>query len=841
MDIVFRRILQSSPREEPPGEWHLRACDPHTKLGMAQIALQGPAGFVGGSVPNPNTIVVQDDPTFDDLLAVLFLTWTLPTEPAAQASAQRFAEYAASARKGFLPARKQVSVEETIESVFEVMRHVASGYRAGQKKGEYQSLTTPGCRERFLASWHKLANLIQRKIEAGVDPHRQSLFDDSPDFVEELSQLKKDRANGYIDDRNKAPQFLIQMRDNGRYVPALIVKHRHSFTPWRHAWADTEAPDLQTEPADRHYHLFATIDPDQGWVISTDPSDNYDLRGLAEVLQKSEDKAAKTASATEPKREWRALPRDEPDRPAAKSILFAPIDGTRLSEEAVIGAIKAWGKWKPVEKQTAPVGRVVNDRSWPKWVPAVAVVVLIGGFLAWMYRPVPPDPTPPGPIPTVLQPVALTKSMDAPNSKFAVSQAQKLPESLFDSSSGNSIVQVDEQATKRVASRLMYAGKDRPTENVALVLPAAEKKITIAPAQWKQGPDQLWRAGDFHLTSLEKGKQFHLAAPNHNLELFSLEHLRVPEMHLHIMAVGISEYSKSMTGQDPLAFAAKDADALMDQFCSLGETLYTEIHTYGPKDPEKLRSRALKNAEATSGNIKKLLVQFRDGVDQDIQDLRSRNRKSDEKDAEKKKPAVVAVVIFCGHGIAHTKEEFKFIASNFQRENEDTRVTGSDIDGSLKDLDCDKILVFDCCHSGLMVQSRGDTPAPLLSNENRAKAAAEFAAELSTGDKGRFLLSACQRDKLAYESAEWGPSGDKGHGALTAAVLLALNEARARGEKTVTLHDLHYHASRKVKELTKGIGDEQSVVPDFSNSERPQKIPIAYFGDAEQRDGAKTP
>src|SRR5262249_37162132 len=158
-----------------------------------------------------------------------------------------------------------IPVHRTLEAVLEVMRHQASGYQAGQKAGEYRSLDQPGCRDRFLASWNKFAELIWRKITAGVDPHLQALFDDSSDFQDELNLLFKDRTGSYIDDRTAGEKFLVLMRDNGRPVPALIVKHRHSFLPWLYAWSDAYAPDVHSSPPDRHFHLFATIDPDQGW------------------------------------------------------------------------------------------------------------------------------------------------------------------------------------------------------------------------------------------------------------------------------------------------------------------------------------------------------------------------------------------------------------------------------------------------------------------------------------------------------------------------------------------------------------------------------------------------
>src|SRR5262245_14286058 len=178
MDIVFRRIPFNSPRTAPPGELHVRALDAKHDTALAKLALSGRAGLVGGDDPNPKTLVIGDKPTLDDMLASLFLQHSFEDSPAAQ----DFARYVSSLRQGLSPTRaggpSPIPIERSLEAVYRVIRHNAVEDAANTET----SLTNAGRRARFLADWERIAALIRKKIAAGVDPHRQPLFDDTSAF-----------------------------------------------------------------------------------------------------------------------------------------------------------------------------------------------------------------------------------------------------------------------------------------------------------------------------------------------------------------------------------------------------------------------------------------------------------------------------------------------------------------------------------------------------------------------------------------------------------------------------------------------------------------------------------
>jgi len=254
MDIVFRRIPFNSPRIAPPGELHVRALDAKDDTALAKLALNGRAGFVGGDDPNPGTLVIHDNPTLDDMLAALFLIHRVPHS----ASADHFARYAESVRRGLSPTRaggrSTVPVERTLEAVFEILRHNAVEGAVGAKSN-YGSLLDAACAARFLSDWRRLGDLIMDKIKAAVDPHLQPLFDDNSSFQNELTFLGNDHAT-YCRERDAGRSFLVQMSNGGPPVPALVVTDRTSYLFVRFARADDQAPD------GHKFHLLGVKDPD---------------------------------------------------------------------------------------------------------------------------------------------------------------------------------------------------------------------------------------------------------------------------------------------------------------------------------------------------------------------------------------------------------------------------------------------------------------------------------------------------------------------------------------------------------------------------------------------------
>ena len=185
---------------------------------------------------------------------------------------------------------------------------------------------------RFLADWERLATLIRKKIAAGVDPHRQPLFDDTSAFDHELNFLNQDHAV-YCRERDAGEHVLLQLAAGGAACSRALCEAAHELS------LRAVRPLGPGSTDGRKFHLLGVKDPDQGWIVSTDPVDRYNLKSLADRLQDAE-------NAATPKGETPHVWRD--GAPHKHTIIFAPETGSRLSDAAVIDAIKRWGNAAPI-------------------------------------------------------------------------------------------------------------------------------------------------------------------------------------------------------------------------------------------------------------------------------------------------------------------------------------------------------------------------------------------------------------------------------------------------------------------------------------------------------------
>ena len=131
MEITFR-----TPREDEvaaPGELHVRPTAKHQSdaAALARLVLEhGREALVQGEGP-PRTVVVKDSPTFDDMLAVLFVQelpadWPLQKNGKELGGAHSLAEAAASLRQGVRP-WPDTPLTDTLDGVFATMRHQRRG------------------------------------------------------------------------------------------------------------------------------------------------------------------------------------------------------------------------------------------------------------------------------------------------------------------------------------------------------------------------------------------------------------------------------------------------------------------------------------------------------------------------------------------------------------------------------------------------------------------------------------------------------------------------------------------------------------------------------------------
>jgi hypothetical protein len=684
-----------------------------------------------------------------------------------------------------------IPIERSLEAVFEILRHNAVDC-SSDSADSAGSLIDPGCRQRFLADWKRLGGVILRKIADGVDPHRQPLFDDTSEFDEELAFLQKDHDT-YCRERDAGEKFLVEMKQRGvekasPSLPALVLNGRSSYLLVPFSRSDPESPD------GKKFHLLCVKDPDQGWIISTDPTDKYDLKPLGDRLQKLE------LAATPPGQQphiWRD------GKPSKHTIIFAPETGSRLTDAAVIGEIKSWGRARPVSQFVSRPSATAakNDRWWPKFI--LSAVVFVGGILAWIFWPSPPPPTSSKPVPPAPA-VHVFARGDAP---ATIAENARLIQRLSPRDSPILTKGKPTEATyvlsnpggekRRIQVRLEYTSfKNIPPPRQVEIRSGSMPAI---PVTW-QGPDSnLWISPEFRDVVIEgekptitvTAKDFDGADQDFGMELCWRPDYN---MHLYFLAIGVGAYGEKAR-VPTLECPAGDAHALTSAIKRSCANLYSKVQCWEP----------LTDAKATRSAIIGALDDFSEQIANDPEPLK------------------LAIVSFSGHGIISKHRDFAFLPHDYEEGKTANIIDAHEVTKRVDRLTCPVILILDACHSGqaaLDIFAKGSKAT--INNAELSEAVEDFTKERA----GLFVLTACQADQLAFENkAVWG------HGALCKILLERLDpKASFNRGKIVTLKDLNDHASTRVPELTqRATGSKSTVVPAFPPGRLPDKIPIAYF------------
>jgi hypothetical protein len=357
MEIAFKQFNLPAPPAPAAGELHVRQASAELRYRrkLALLALEhGPGGFVcqepsirkaNGRTDHSeragrliNRVVVQADPTLDDMLAATFLVQSLAGKTLPPA-ARIFAEYAAIARQGLKPG--DVPLEESLAGLYLAIRNQAG-----------DDLTQPDARSQFLTGWFRLERRILQALEENADPLTTSLFKGNSEFALARTYLTNSRKVYYQQDIPRGERWLVQVPGGPPEAGGLVLRNPHSIL-WKY-WAreDTEAP------GGKGYLFLGVWEEEKKWVFSTDPVFRLPIKSLADELQKAE-MAKGTAKAT-----------NDPwynGNQHGYTLVGAPRDGTALSDAEVLQVVGRWCRARVIrEPKTRPIR------------PAAAVGVAVG-------------------------------------------------------------------------------------------------------------------------------------------------------------------------------------------------------------------------------------------------------------------------------------------------------------------------------------------------------------------------------------------------------------------------------------------------------------------------------
>jgi hypothetical protein len=358
MELAFRKFPAGDVPPPDPGEMLIRAVavDRRARREMASLVL------ARGVEPLPRgpglveRVVVDSDPTLDDLLAAAFAMRLLSGQGLPEGS-KAFARYAGLVREGLKPSN--IPLETSLEGLYLAVRNSVEG-----------DLLDPEVGSRFAEAWSRMAECILRAAEAGQDPFTTPLFTSECDFARERAFLVHDR-DVYRRDVLRGEQWLVAIPGGPPRGSALLLRRPKSllFKYWSRG--DDDAPV-------GHTYLFLAVDWGEGqWVFSTDPVNRLPIKPLAEQLQAAEAAADPGRAQNDPWFDGRAFDH---------TLVAAPRGGTTLPPEHVLRIVKRWLRARPPSRRKA---------GWKIAATACAAACLVLGTILFPRTPGPPPPTDP--------------------------------------------------------------------------------------------------------------------------------------------------------------------------------------------------------------------------------------------------------------------------------------------------------------------------------------------------------------------------------------------------------------------------------------------------------------
>jgi hypothetical protein len=351
MQLCFREFNHKNPSDPLPGEIHLRGQSAEDRSGraLATLALeQGLVAFPRGS-GSVERIVIQADPTFDDMLAALFVERLLAGQKLPR-GAKSFALYAALAREGLKPCR--LPVEDSLAGFYLAVRR-----EAGDKVIPTEE------RAKFLAAWSPMAERIAKAMDAGEDPFTTALFATDLDFARLRTYLAHDRNAYYRQDVPGGERWLVRLPGGPITAAGLLLR-----LPQSKLWKFWSRDDPEA-PGGKGYLFLAVFEEEKHWVFSTDPVHMVPIRSLAQRLQQAELASDPVGAKNDP---WFDGKRFE------HRLIGAPSSGTSLSDQQVIRIVKKWAHAHRFHPE--------KGRSKISVLAYTGLVLLLGFVIGWSVK-----------------------------------------------------------------------------------------------------------------------------------------------------------------------------------------------------------------------------------------------------------------------------------------------------------------------------------------------------------------------------------------------------------------------------------------------------------------------
>jgi hypothetical protein len=629
--------------------------------------------------------------------------------------------------------------------------------------GKDADLTDPQVGERFRKDWARLAACILRAAEQGINPLTTSLFAGQPEFMQERAFLLRDREV-YRQDVLRGERWLVRLPGGPAQASGLFLRHPTSlFFPH---WSRTD----RDAPAGGAYLLLAVNWGEGVWVLSTDPAQRLPILSLAEALQSAEAARDPQGAALDP---WYDGRRPE----HGHSLIAAPRGGTKLSEAEVLRVVKKWAHARPAARPRPAL-----------MIAAAAVALLVLGCLVWaLKRPPVPPPTPGAEPPVQVVLSGQDAPLDVGYQRDPRSNLTKLdlvepelrpnpePTSAVFNVSFPSPYDLDHVARMWITLQALGDGP-LPVMDVTVKVNDGPQQKAAAPVGTGPAAKLTLDVGDVAFRARDNRIEVRIVNPARERRLIGLQLEWRSKGTLYLLAVGVSKYADPRVPE--LALPSADAQALVQAFRAQEGQVFQKVISRTPIDEKAHRGNIL---DAMSW-LKKSCT----ALD-------------------------MAVVALAGHGEKTGGGYFFFAPYDYDPSNKPKNgLSSHDLLVELGELPCNVLLLLDCCHSGAFPNIRS-VPAR----------------------KGMLVFAAARSDEKARASPAWG------HGALTLAVLEGIQNKylfEAKGRRpfpeplaggTITLKDLDYFVSRRVREL---VGEEQSSPSIPSRDMAPEQIPIALQG-----------